>query len=79
MCVTPAIVSATCTLDTTCLVMPCLAELNDWLLSDQHEDCTMEEIKAALFPADPSCLDIQLILNLKPKPTKQPANNTIHA
>ena len=70
MCVTPAIVSATCTLDTTCLVMPCLAELNDWLLSDQNDDWTMEEIKAALFPADPSCLDIQSIPNLKPKPTK---------
>ena len=58
--------------------MPCLAELNDWLLKDRNDDWTMEEIEAALLPADPLCLD-KSMPNLKPKHTKRSTVNKLHA
>ena len=60
-------------------VMPCLAKLNNWLLLDKGNSWTGEELEAAMNPPEPSCLDIQVMPTLRPRPAKRPTINELHA
>ena len=75
MRVAPAIIAVACTPVTSFPGMPCMAELNNWLLVDQDNNWTEEELEATLFPPNSLCLGIQSIPNLKPKPAKRSTVN----
>ena len=59
--------------------MPCLDELNNWLLQDNNDSRTEEELEVAMFPPEPSCLDVHTMPALKPKPALRPTINQRHA
>ena len=75
MYVVLAFLAKACTSSILFPVMPCLAELNNWLLVDQDNNWTEEELEATLFPPNSLCLGIQSIPNLKPKPAKRSTVN----
>ena len=59
--------------------MPCLGKLNDWVLKDNGDSWTEEELEADMFPPEPSCLDVQVMPALKPKLALRPTINHLYA
>ena len=60
-------------------VMPCLDKLNDWLMRDGGNAWTEEELEEAIYPPEPSRLDVQAMTALKPEPIPKPTVNQLHA
>jgi hypothetical protein len=77
--VAPARLARSCASVDPCPIMPCLADLNEWLLADKNESWTEEELEAAMYPPNPSCLNVQAMPTLKPKPVTRPSINELHA
>ena len=79
MCITPSLTPQFCAFATPMPIMPYLAKLNKWLLEDRDDLWTEEDLDAAMFPPEQSCLDIQVMPMLKPKPVQRPTINEFHA
>jgi hypothetical protein len=58
MRVATALPSKSCPSNIPLLVMPCLIEFNEWMLEDQDDDWTEDELEAAIFPPSSPYLDI---------------------
>ena len=75
----PAAVPQSCVSSPPIPFMPCLDELNDWLMQDRKDSWTKEESEAAMYPPKPPCLNVQAIQALKPKPVTRLTMNQLHA
>ena len=79
MRVATALLAWSCASGAPLLTMHCLAEFNEWLMKDKYNMWPEEELEASMFPPSPSCLDVQDVPTLKPKPAQQPTINGLHA
>lgn len=79
MRMTTALIIQSCPSIVSFPVIPCLAKLNKWLLADKGDAWTEEKLAATMFPPIPSCLNVQAMATMKPKPGKRPTINELHA
>ena len=79
VCMAPALIAWSCPSAIPLPVIPCLDKLNNQLLEDNSDSWTEEELEAAMFSPEPSCLDIQAMPTMKPKPTVRPTIDQLHA